>query len=323
MSAFEEQFPAIRWFVPQALFPSQVAPQVAQAILTSIATSTMTVVSIVFAILLMTLTLASTQFSPRILISTLDRFRAALTTTNSETGAPRRLIDLVLQHREGQHADAVFEQRLGFLEARAAANRTLGLIPEMDGSRHLGKFGADVVGIGLDFPAHMGQKFSRLPAPIVDKNFGDRFGRRTIASDHRRRHDRLVDANGTAFRTYDKPALALFLIGGTVRKPAVECMPIGAAERVFDHRSARQEFIKFACVLERVQIVAASDMRIADENLRHRPAAASFRRHCRLRGPIAIDADFLEDSRLPPQQGLGRVAKGASRLRVDDDRRHV
>jgi len=38
-------------------------------ILSSIATSIMTVVSIVFAILLMTLTLASTQFSPRILIS--------------------------------------------------------------------------------------------------------------------------------------------------------------------------------------------------------------------------------------------------------------
>jgi len=42
---------------------------VAQVILSSIATSIMTVVSIVFAILLMTLTLASTQFSPRILIS--------------------------------------------------------------------------------------------------------------------------------------------------------------------------------------------------------------------------------------------------------------
>jgi uncharacterized membrane protein len=69
LSSFEEQFPAIRWFVPEALFPSQADPQVAQAILTSIATSTMTVVSIVFAILLMTLTLASTQFSPRILIS--------------------------------------------------------------------------------------------------------------------------------------------------------------------------------------------------------------------------------------------------------------
>jgi uncharacterized membrane protein len=37
--------------------------------LSSIATSIMTVVSIVFAIMLMTLTLASTQFSPRILIS--------------------------------------------------------------------------------------------------------------------------------------------------------------------------------------------------------------------------------------------------------------
>ena len=55
--------------MPEVLFPSQEDPQVAQAILTSIATSTMTVVSIVFAILLMTLTLASTQFSPRILVS--------------------------------------------------------------------------------------------------------------------------------------------------------------------------------------------------------------------------------------------------------------
>ena len=41
----------------------------AQVILSAIAASIMTVVSIVFAILLMTLTLASTQFSPRILVS--------------------------------------------------------------------------------------------------------------------------------------------------------------------------------------------------------------------------------------------------------------
>ena len=68
-SDFEERLPAVRALVPEALFPSQADPQVAQAILTVIATSTMTVVSIVFAILLMTLTLASTQFSPRILIS--------------------------------------------------------------------------------------------------------------------------------------------------------------------------------------------------------------------------------------------------------------
>lgn len=65
----EEQAPEIGALVPDVLFPSHADPSVAQAILTDIATSIMTVVSIVFAILLMTLTLASTQFSPRILIS--------------------------------------------------------------------------------------------------------------------------------------------------------------------------------------------------------------------------------------------------------------
>ena len=69
LSAWEERSAAISSFVPEVLFPSHADPQVAQAILTDIATSIMTVVSIVFAILLMTLTLASTQFSPRILIS--------------------------------------------------------------------------------------------------------------------------------------------------------------------------------------------------------------------------------------------------------------
>jgi uncharacterized membrane protein len=68
-SWLEEDVPAISSLVPGILFPSPADPQVAQAILTDIATSIMTVVSIVFAILLMTLTLASTQFSPRILIS--------------------------------------------------------------------------------------------------------------------------------------------------------------------------------------------------------------------------------------------------------------
>jgi len=69
VSDLEERLPAVRALVPHTLFPSRADPQVAQAILTVIATSTMTVVSIVFAILLMTLTLASTQFSPRILVS--------------------------------------------------------------------------------------------------------------------------------------------------------------------------------------------------------------------------------------------------------------
>src|SRR6201993_2617786 len=69
LSSFEESFSEVSSWVPKVLFPSQQDPGVAQIILSSIATSIMTVVSIVFAILLMTLTLASTQFSPRILVS--------------------------------------------------------------------------------------------------------------------------------------------------------------------------------------------------------------------------------------------------------------
>jgi uncharacterized membrane protein len=68
-SSLEESIPGISAWIPSTLFPSHDDPGVAQVILSSIATSIMTVVSIVFAILLMTLTLASTQFSPRILIS--------------------------------------------------------------------------------------------------------------------------------------------------------------------------------------------------------------------------------------------------------------
>jgi uncharacterized membrane protein len=69
LSSLEEATPQISAWIPNTLFPSHEDPGVAQVILSSIATSIMTVVSIVFAILLMTLTLASTQFSPRILIS--------------------------------------------------------------------------------------------------------------------------------------------------------------------------------------------------------------------------------------------------------------
>jgi uncharacterized membrane protein len=69
LSSAEEALPQIGAWIPEVLFPSRQDPQVAQAILSAIATSIMTVVSIIFAILLMTLTLASTQFSPRILVS--------------------------------------------------------------------------------------------------------------------------------------------------------------------------------------------------------------------------------------------------------------
>jgi uncharacterized membrane protein len=69
LSWIEETVPGAADWVPRALFPSHADPQVAQVILAGIAGSIMTVVSIVFAILLMTLTLASMQFSPRIIVS--------------------------------------------------------------------------------------------------------------------------------------------------------------------------------------------------------------------------------------------------------------
>jgi uncharacterized membrane protein len=69
LSALEETVPGLSAWVPKVLFPSHADPQVAQIILAAIAGSMMTVVSIVFAILLMTLTLASMQFSPRIIVS--------------------------------------------------------------------------------------------------------------------------------------------------------------------------------------------------------------------------------------------------------------
>lgn len=67
LSTTEAAVPEIGVWVPHFLFPSRSDPTVAQNILSIIAESMMTVVSIVFAILLMTLTLASMQYSPRIL----------------------------------------------------------------------------------------------------------------------------------------------------------------------------------------------------------------------------------------------------------------
>jgi uncharacterized membrane protein len=69
LSWIEESVNGFGRWLPAVLFPSNADPQVAQVILSDIAGSIMTVVSIVFAILLMTLTLASMQFSPRIIVS--------------------------------------------------------------------------------------------------------------------------------------------------------------------------------------------------------------------------------------------------------------
>ncbi len=69
LSSSELQNPWLGSWVPAGLFPIRRDHVIAQLILSTIASSVMTVVSIVFAILLMTLTLASSQFSPRIIQS--------------------------------------------------------------------------------------------------------------------------------------------------------------------------------------------------------------------------------------------------------------
>ena len=72
LSQLEEWVPGMNAWVPTILFPSKSDPVVAQLILSTIATSIMTVVAIVFSVLLMTLTLASVQFSPRIIINFIE-----------------------------------------------------------------------------------------------------------------------------------------------------------------------------------------------------------------------------------------------------------
>ena len=70
LSSFEESHPWVGRAIPHFFFlPYTNDPEVAQIILSDIATAMMTVVSIVFAVLLMTLTLTSTQFSPRIIVA--------------------------------------------------------------------------------------------------------------------------------------------------------------------------------------------------------------------------------------------------------------
>ena len=72
LSQLEEWVPEINAWVPAVLFPSKSDPAVAQVILSTIASAIMTVVAIVFSVLLMTVTLASMQFSPRIIINFIE-----------------------------------------------------------------------------------------------------------------------------------------------------------------------------------------------------------------------------------------------------------
>src|SRR6516164_4211929 len=75
------------------------------------------------------------------------------------------------------------------------------------------------------------------------RSLGHRRGHGRIAapfrSRHPRRHDCLLDLSRIADRTADKPALDLTVVGRRVRKPALECVPLVARQRVADHSEPR------------------------------------------------------------------------------------
>src|SRR6516165_7222100 len=58
-------------------------------------------------------------------------------------------------------------------------------------------------------------------------------------SRHPRRHDCLLDLSRIADRTADEPALDLTVVGRRVCKPALECVPLVARQRVADHSEPR------------------------------------------------------------------------------------
>lgn len=79
LSHLEEQMPFLNAWIPSVLFPSKSDPAVAQAILSTIASGIMTVVALVISVLLLTLTLASMQFSPRIIVDFIQDKRTQYT----------------------------------------------------------------------------------------------------------------------------------------------------------------------------------------------------------------------------------------------------
>src|SRR5499433_401269 len=76
-----------------------------------------------------------------------------------------------------------------------------------------------------------------LPVPRARRGHGRIAA--PFRSRHPRRHDCLLDLSRIADRTADEPALDLTVVGRRVRKPALECVPLVARQRVADHSEPR------------------------------------------------------------------------------------
>src|SRR5262245_1278826 len=93
--------------------------------------------------------------------------------------------------------------------------------------------------------------------------------------------------------------------------------------RVCTGPSVGQQRVELAGSLQRVELVGATDVRVADPDLRHRGAPASPLDEGFASFPITADVDLLESRPLLGQQALGPMAIGAEGRGVDRDFRHA
>src|SRR5665213_2935668 len=85
---------------------------------------------------------------------------------------------------------------------------------------------------------------------------------------------------------------------------------------------ACEQGIELAGALERIQIVAAADMRLADKNLRYGHLSIGSLDHGLALLPVSADIDLIIGCALLFQQGLGGSAIGAIAGGVDINRGH-
>jgi len=182
LSWLEESVPGFSAWVPKWLFPSHADPQVAQIILAGIAASIMTVVSIVFAILLMTLTLASMQFSPRIIVS-FARDRVTQWTLGIFLGTFSYCMAALPAARSVPHPFAPVATVLGAMLLALAC-----------------------VGWLLFFIHHISQAIS--VNHIVDRIASETEAIIDEMMPYPRRHTRMADTDPIDLQTWDRPALS-------------------------------------------------------------------------------------------------------------------
>src|SRR5688500_8709103 len=108
---------------------------------------------------------------------------------------------------------------------------------------------------------------------------------------------------------------------GPSRKPFRSGSWAGSGAAVRPPSRGLEEWIELACALERIEIVAAADVELADPDLRHR-APAALLHHLHAPVGLQVDANFFDRRALLAQQPVGRLAEGAGSGQVHQHFRH-